>query len=706
VKLPVGVRRLLRLSDPDRDVGEELAHHFEQAIADLRAQGLSESQARQEAVRRFGDVLRYRRELAALERDNGRRRRRVRSVESAWEVLKHAVRSIMRARALSLAIILTLALGLGTNVMMYALVDRLLLSPPEHVREPERLRRVMIETYSETQRVRSADGILAGADVLDLQGARSIDGPAAWLEQRFTVGHGLAARELDGAAVTGNYFALLGTEPALGRFIMAADDAAGAVPVAVISYELWQTEFGGRAEVLGSTLDLGAAPYTIVGVAPPRTTSLRLRRVDVWLPARPALGDNIFERRNWYAFGAVARLRHDAVETSALAELTALHLRGRSEQVETGQYPRDARVLLAPLLEARGPAAGAEVRVAKWMVAVSMIVLLIAVVNVANLMLARAVRQGREVAVRLALGISRVRLVSQLLLEGVLLGLLGGAAALLLAWYTGAGLSAVLLPDVAWRELGWGADLLPLTLLLSCFAGLVAATAAALHASRGSPGGTLRAARNTGPTRSASRVRASLALAQAALSAILLIGAGLFVRSLDAVRAVDLGIALDDVLYINPIFRPGTTTADDRAALAQRIVDELPEHPRLLAAAVTATPPLLGSMNTDVRVPGMDHLPQAGEGEAWMQVVSAGYFRTLQIPAHPWARIRAGRLAQCPSGRSSSMKPRPARCGRGATRSASACSSRRMQNAPTSSASSATRGSGASTRAPHFSSTT
>ncbi|HEX2168210.1 MAG TPA: ABC transporter permease, partial [Longimicrobiales bacterium] len=596
------------------------------------AQGLSQADALREAERRFGSISDYRRELVMLDRRHAQAVRWSLRAGAAADVVKQAGRSVVRAPMLAAAVVLTLALGLGANVMMYSIIDRLMLSPPEHVREPEHVRRIMIESYSDYLGARSANGTLAWADVLDLEEATVLDGAAVWSERQLTVGHGLDARELDGVAVSGNYFALLGAEPALGRFITPEDDSDTADPVTVIGYELWQREYGGSRDVLGRTLDLGEGAVAIVGVAPPGMTTLRLARADVWLPATQAMGAEMRTARNWYSFGAVARLAEGVNEDAAMDQLTALHLRGRSEQVAEGDYPDNARVLLTPLLEARGPLASGETRVAKWLAGISLIVLLIASVNVANLMLARMVRQSREVAVRLALGISRRRLVMQLLIEGMLLGLGGGAAALLLASYAGTAVSTVLLPTVAWEEIGWSARLVPLALTVAALTGLLAALVPALHASRRDPGLTLRQAGAGGVTRSTARVRTGLALAQAALCVLLLIGAGLFVRSLDAVRSVQLGLELDDVLYVETRLRPGTTTEEERSAVSHAVVDRLRAHPRIEAAAGAFTAPFMGSLTSAIRLPGRDSVPRVGGGTIWMHIVSSDYFRLLAIP--------------------------------------------------------------------------
>jgi putative ABC transport system permease protein len=629
MSLPSGVRRLLRLGDPARDVADELSYHFEQAVAELEASGLTTREARAEAERRFGDVTSYRRELERLDEGGLRRLRRTYHAQAAGDIVRHATRSLLRARALTAAIVLTLALGLGANVTMYGIVDRLLLSPPAHLTSPEHVHRLMIEQYQQWRGERQAVEHMAWLDFQDLAAAGSLAAAAAWQEQRLTVGHGLEARQLDGTAVSGGYFALRGVRPALGRLLTPADDRADAERAAVISYDMWQRDYGGTADVLGSTLSFGTAPYTIVGVAPRGMTSLRLQSIDVWLPVQHAISADILGTRNWHAFSAVIRVRDDVTTGAAMEELTLLLRQGRAEEIAAGRFDAEARALLTPVLEARGPLALPEVTVAKWLAAVSVIVLLIACVNVANLLLARAVRQRREIAVRLALGISRRRLIGQLLLEGVMLGVGGGALALLLTRWAGPLVGTMLLPDIAWRELGAPTLLLPLTLGVAALAGAAAALMPAVQMSRPALSDTLR--QGASGSRTTARTRMVLSLAQAALSVVLLVGAGLFVRSLDAVQTLDLGYDMTGLLYVETSFTPGATTAEERQRLRHEVLDRLRGHAAVEAAAAANTAPFLWVMSNNVRLPGRDTLPVIGTGDHWVYTVTADYFSLLGV---------------------------------------------------------------------------
>lgn len=634
------VLRMLRLRDATRDVEEELRHHFEETVRELLSRGLTEAEAGREASARFGDVAHYRRELESIDRGMARRVRLQRRREALRDVAVDAVRAVVRSRWLTVAVMATLALGLGVNATMFDIIDRLLLSPPPHVADADRLRRVHVEQWEEWARERRTRGTLSLPEFVAMTEAASLAGGAAWAEQRLTAGHGMDARPLTTVAVSGNYFDVVGARPVLGRFIEPSDDAVSAERVVVLGHAFWQSEYGGATDVLGRTLAAGSATYTIVGVAPKGMTSLRLAPVDVWVPARQVMTQQALEGWGYLTFGGVVRLRDGIDESVAAEQMTGVLRRARAEQAE-GSMDDAARVILAPLLEARGPMAVAEVRVAKWLAAVAVIVLLIACINVANLLLARVIRQRREIAVRVALGVSRRRLAGQTLLEGLLLGLLGGAAALLGARWLGTAAGRILLPGVAWAEVGWSSRVVPITVLAACATGVCAAIVPAIHASGRGVANALRGAGTGAAVRTTSRFRTALALVQAALSVMLLVGAGLFVRSFAAAHSTDLGFDMRDVLYADVRYSPGTTTAAERPAILAAALERLRTHPAVEAAALAGTAPLSGTMMLNVTLPDRDSLPVIGSGYHIFQTVAGDYFELLRVRAVRGRTLRA-----------------------------------------------------------------
>ncbi|MGH7480806.1 MAG: ABC transporter permease, partial [Longimicrobiales bacterium] len=426
-----GVRRVLRIPDVERDLDEELAFHFERTVEELMEDGLSESEAREEARRRFGDERFYRRELWKMDRATAARLRWAGRWEVVTDSVRFALRRMRRAPGFTAVVMLTFALGIGANATMFGILDRLLLSPPAHVADAGGVKRLMVERYVPFTGTREIQDHFSYPDYVDFTRARSFSAVAAHGERRLTVGQGRDALRVDASLVSGDYFSLLGVRPALGRFFSADEARVGGAGVVVLSDAFWQRQFGGERAVLGEVLDFGYGPYVIIGVAPRGFTGEDLDRVDVWLPLAPTTarmrGDTDWiDRRTWYWLRVVGRLAPGAVPSTAEAEATTLHRLGRAEAIEAGDYDAKVEVLAAPLIHARGPLASEESAVATWLAGVSAIVLLIVCANVANLLLARAVGQRRETGVRLALGSSRRRILGQALTESLLLAVVGG----------------------------------------------------------------------------------------------------------------------------------------------------------------------------------------------------------------------------------------------------------------------------------------
>ncbi|HEV2131464.1 MAG TPA: ABC transporter permease, partial [Longimicrobiaceae bacterium] len=416
-----GIRRVFRIRNVDRDLDDELAFHFQQTVEELMQKGMSPQQAKEEAHRRFGDLHHYRAEMEELDRraEVGRR------WEMGWQDVRYAFRRMRRSPGLTAAVILTFALGVGANATMFGIIDRLLLRPPAHVQEPGEVKHLVVDRYVSFLGTRSTGDVLSYPDYEGFTRGRAFSSVAGFWNRDLTLGRGESARPVKGTLVTGNFFSTLGTSPAVGRFFGPAEDEKGAPATAVISQGLWQREFGGDPAVVGRTLDLGhAEPYTIVGIAPQGFTGVDLKPVDVWIPLHTALalmGQEFWlESAGSYFIRAVGRLAPGVSPAQAAAEATVLHRQVRAEQIAAGDYDPEAEVIAASLIAGRGPLAPDEARVARWLAAISLIVLLIAGANVANLLLARAVRQRGEIAIRLALGSSRGRVLRQVLMESLL----------------------------------------------------------------------------------------------------------------------------------------------------------------------------------------------------------------------------------------------------------------------------------------------
>ena len=625
----------LRRPRPEESVEWEIEHHIAELVDRLTAEGWEEHEARREAERRFGERARYGPSMQRFERRRMAMERRTRILDAMADGVSAFVRTARRYPAFTLGVVVTLALGIGANATMYGIVDRLLLQPPAHIAAHGDVRRVFVERPSVFTQETYVQASQAFPDYLDWKGHAGFSGLAAFTPSREeTVGSGEGATRARVALATHDFFSVLGVSARMGRFFAEAEDRPGAPLTAVISEEYWEQAYGADPSVLGRTLDLSGHGHTIVGVAPRGFTGVELEATDIWLPLQSTHvarsgEEHCLEERNCWWFQVVGRLAPGVPPEAVESEATRIHINGRRELIEADDYPADARVVLGSLIAAQGPNASAETRVARWLTAVSMIVLLIACANVANLLLARGTKQRKEIAVRLALGVSQGRVVTQMMLESMLVRLVGGGLALLLARWGGGFVRSALLPGVYFPDSAVNARVLVFTLVASALAGLVAGVGPALQSSRTEIAGELVDV-SRGSSGARSRLRSFLTVLQATLSVVLLVGAGLFIRSLGEVRSLDLGVDVDRVLLTDLEFVDPELAADvrtERYREARRLVTELPS----VDAAAATTAPFGWSYAQRLIVPGWDSLPRLAGGGPYYAGITPGYFATMGL---------------------------------------------------------------------------
>lgn len=628
-----GIRRVFRLGlaggDADREVDRELSFHFEETVSALRTSGMSESEARSEAARRFGDERLYRRELRRLARGRDRRARTLDALRGAWDIALEIGRGASRSPGLSVAVVVVMGVGLGANAVVFGMLDRVFLSAPPHVDNPDAVRRVFV-----TRRINGDEVTGEHHPYPDYRDWRDLDvfgSTAAYSLQQLAVGRGTGVARRPVGLVTASFFPLLGVRPALGRFFDAADDRFGADRVAVLSHGYWQTAQGGDPAVLGRSVLVGDAEYTVVGVAPRGFTGVELEAVDVWLPFHPAGeveegGREWVESRGWYWFNAVTRVAEGVPVERAAAAATAAHRAARADQE---RYDPEARVTLEPLLKARTSLASREARLLPWLMGVAGMVLLLTVANVANLLLARSTRRRRETAVRVALGVSRGRLVGTAVAETLLLTLMGGGAALLLALWGGELVRSSLLPGLASYAGYTSGHLVIFIMAVSLLAGTAAAFPPAFRASRPDVTRALRAS-GRGVTGGRTRARTALLVVQAAISVVLLVGTGLFVESLRQARDVDLGFEPDGVLLVRLEPEGGYPGGEAMTRLYRDARARLEGFAGTGGRAISTTTPLRSGRGVGLRLPGRDSLPPA-QGGRFVDAVTGDYFEVLGL---------------------------------------------------------------------------
>ncbi len=548
-------------------------------------------------------------------------------VETFLQDLRYAVRGLRRSPGFTAAAVITLALGIGANAAMFGVIDRLMFRPFPYMRDPAHVHRVYLQTTGRGRVVTKST--FPYTTYLDLaRWSSAFSDHAAFAVHPLAIGSGADAKERDVVGVSASFFGFFDAKPVAGRFFTAREDSIPrGADVAVLSYGFWKSEFGGR-DVIGTKLAVGPLYLTVIGVAPEGFTgvasgispSLFIPITTIAYAWNQSNASTFFSRYNWDWMGMMVREKPDVSADAASANLTdayrrsmlALQALNRSTGAKWGLAPIDSihpHAIAGPVREAAGPAAGLESRTLLWVTGVAVIVLLIACANVTNLMFARVLRRRREIAVRIALGVSRRRLMMQFLTESLLLALLGCGAGIAIAEWGGAALRLIILGDTAG---GVAAD--PRTLgVAAAFAagsGLLIAVGPALLAIRSNLASDLRSG-GRGGTAQRSALRSGLLILQGTLSVILLIGAGLFVRSLDNVRDMHMGWDAEPVLVARANLRGMQLDSVATLALGKRLFEAAQAIPGVRAVArINADP--FGTNSDYLGVAGIDSVARLG----------------------------------------------------------------------------------------------
>src|SRR6185503_18659338 len=451
--------------------------------------------------------------------------------------LRYAVRSLRRDPSLVIGVVLTFALAIGANAAMFGLVTRLMLAAPAGVTDPARASRVQLQLQSEDGERYTASTTSYPVFQSLARARDAFTSVAAVYPTRLIAGRGADAFELRAIAASGQYFTVLGARPSVGRFFTEADDELPAGnDVAVLSYAFWKSRFAGERDVVGRAVVLDGRTFSVVAVAAPSFSGDGIDAVDVFLPLTAAMRTH---DPDWSTspqlnlVSIVARLRKDVAPAVAMAAATA-----------AGRGSPDARVrgiVLESLLpsEIRN---SASARIARWLLGVSVVVLLIATANVGTLLLLRALRKRRDVAVRMALGAGRGHLAAQLTTESVLLAVVGGSVGLILSRWLADIARVTLLPDLAPSDRLVEPRVLVASALLTLAAGLLSGLAPLFLIAHRRLSAELHGAGTLGSV-TRSRMQRVLVGTQVALCTVLLVGAGLFVRSLQRVQSQELGFS-------------------------------------------------------------------------------------------------------------------------------------------------------------------
>jgi len=612
-----GLRVLTRRAAADREIDDELRHWIDESTAEHAARGIDPAAARRAALAEIGPPTLVRERV----RDHGWEQ----WVASWLQDLRLAGRTLRQTPLFTTIVVLVVALGTGAVSTVFSAMNALVLRPLPAVVDPA--------TLIALQPARR-DGVTTeqmgwNRYLLLRDQARSIEGIAAWGRAPFTISSGDAGASVLGNLVSANYFAVLGVQPALGRFFTEEENRTLAThPVLVVSHAFWQTRLGGDAAAIGRRVTVNGYPFTVIGVAPPGFRGLYTGlMIDAWTPLmmqprlkpRAALGDGAW-------LWVFARLRPSIAAPAAEAELSAIvdaHRRSTGAADTPEAFSRLRATPLTGLPGGGGPAfafLGA-------LLGAAALVLLIAGVNVAALLSARYAASSRDLAVRAALGAGRLRLMRQLLTEVLALFALGALGGFAVATAATAALERLPLPASVPITLEISPDLrvLAFAVVAALAAGLVFGLAPVLHGARRDITGRLKA-ESAGTGRRRSRLGRVLVAGQLALSLVLLVAAGLFVQAVGRGVRIDPGFDRDGIA--TTLFDPESWGYDAGAGVAfyTNLRERLAATPGVSGVAFTSRLPLMLGSSIDTIAFGTT------EREAHYAGADEGYFDLLRLP--------------------------------------------------------------------------
>ncbi len=624
-------QRLTRLNlEPTREteIIEELAQHLEDRYQELRAGGATEAEASRAALAELSesgslarDLRRVERQVAAEPGVLGARRKHV--MGDLWQDIRYGLRTLLKQPVFTGVAVLALALGIGGNTAIFSLVNAILLRQLPF-RQPEEL------VWVSARRTDPGKFPFTLPDFIDYRDQnQSLAGIAAFANWSANLTDRGDPERLQGLRISANAFQMLGVEAVVGRALLPADDTPGQEHVVVLSHALWQRRFGADPQMVGKTLTLNGASYTVAGVLPPQCF-FPIRETELAIPLAPDADPWRDVRTSTNFLRAVARLKPGVTREQAEADLTAVAVRLRQ------QYPVANAQKLGVTLSSLHEEVVANFRLALWVLLGAVgVVLLMTCVNLANLALARAAARHREMAIRTALGATRWRLVQQVVTESLLLAGLGGAAGLLLASH-GIDLLLALSPASLPRAAEVGVDfrVLGFTLVLSLLAGVIFGLAPAWKATRVDLNDELKESGRGGAGGARqSRARGLLAVSEIALSLVLLVGAGLLVKSFLRLQAVNPGFQAENVLVIR-LSLPKAQYPDRAAAAAfhDKLRPRLEGLPGVETVGVVSALPLSGVLaSIPFTIEGRATAPDETL-RADYRLVGTGYFRALRIP--------------------------------------------------------------------------
>jgi predicted permease len=609
---------LFRRGRAGDELDHELQFHIEQQIAENRMAGMSEEEARQAALREFGNPTALRDEARETWQWNG--------LEQLLRDVRQSTRSLLRTPGFSLVAIAVLALGIGANVALFTLVNSVLLKPLPFPHS-ERLVRV----YESDSRGRFSYNIVAGGDFAEWRtGARSFEQLAIQKQITYSLSgtQGQLPEVVRAEQASWNLFPLLGVKAGAGRLFSSEEDSRNAEATVVLSWGLWKRRYGGAASVVGSKILLDARPFTVIGVLPARFTYPD-DRVQLWTALYHERSPELMRLYEAHNFDVVGRLKPGVSMQQAAAEVSAIQAQIRKQHPD-GPV-NDAAVTL-PLLDAQVR----DVKLSFYaLLAATGCLLLIACLNIANLLVARAAARQKEMAIRTALGGTRGRLIRTQVIESLVLAFAGGGLGLVFAYGALQWLVATR-PDVPRADaIHIDAVTLAFTLGVICLCGLIAGLIPALSSSdRHVLKALQESARSHSGSRGGVRLRRVLLALEVGLTVVLLVGSGLLLKTYHQLRSVDMGANTHNVLTMTVNLPKGSyRNAPQLVSFYESLLQQVRALPGARGAGLSTGLPGQGQRRNDVfTIAENPPLPRGQTMDATTRFADPGYFSTLQIP--------------------------------------------------------------------------
>jgi putative ABC transport system permease protein len=608
---------LLRKQRLDADLDDELRAHIDLAAEENRKRGMTSAEARCAALKEFGGITQM--------KERYRMQRGLPILESLAQDVRFALRQLRKSPSFTFTALLTLALGIGTTTSLFSVVDAVILKPLPF---PTAGRLVRVESLVGAT---GRGGEASYLDFVDLRARNNVsEGMAAFHTDDFTLLGGREPEHLQGAVVSAQLFSLLGAKPELGRTFLEKEDqpgGAGGADAVILSHALWQREFSSDASVLGRVLQIGDRRFTVVGIMPQKFQfPIQAEPIDLWTTIAVDMrgGSNaITAQRGAHYLDVVALLKPGVTIQQAQAQFITL------ADTLSKQHPENKRrtARLRPELELLTGDLRTPMMVLLGAVGC---VLLLVCANIANLLLARATGRRREIAVRIALGASRGRVTSQLLVESVVLGLLGGGLGLGLALLSFRFLTRVIPSDIPrLGEVGLDVRLLGFSISISLLAGLLFGLAPALQAAKVSLTESLKKTGRSSGGGERARLQSTLVVSEIALAVVLLLGAGLLLQSFLRLKQVQPGFDPHHVLTFKLDLPAGMDSAQSPAFFRQA-VERIGNLPGVSSASAVAYLPLTGDhITTSIEIGGKP-TPMGSRPSSVFNLVSLNYFQTAR----------------------------------------------------------------------------